>query len=83
MKIAEITKDKKTGKTYVEDYRIKETRIEYVKGKLSDLKEWYLKSDGIGDLLGSIHMIDGFEDMTIVEYSGGRKFAIGVPNKVV
>lgn len=81
MGIVNIKKDKETGKAYIEDYRIGAAKIEYVAGKLSDLKEWYLKSDGIGDLLGGVCAIDGFEEMTMVTYSGGRKFAIGVLDK--
>lgn len=73
----EVEKD---GKTFLSDYRIKNGNIPFSKGKLSDLKEWYMKSDGLGNLLSSIVIDMDEDDYKIVEYRGsyGKAYAVGI-----
>jgi len=67
---------KKDNKTYIQDYRLKND-IEIVKGKLSDLKEWYYKSNGLGDLLGTCaNLMQDNNNLVIVNY--GKKYALGI-----
>lgn len=65
-------------KEYIEDYRIKNAKVEFIEGKKSDLREVYATSPGIGDLLSCFGMNDltGIDDLTIVQY--GDKYALGV-----
>lgn len=71
------------GKSYLSDYRLGDMKLPYIQGRLKDLNEWYLKSIGLGDLLGSF-VIDNFtseerEKLIVVEYNGtnGKMYALG------
>lgn len=74
MKICEIH-TAKNGKQYVEDYRLK-NKIEFRKGRLNDLKNWYVKSSGLGDLVSCIPQNYDTKDLCIIEHSGG--YVLGV-----
>ena len=69
---------KKDNDIYIKDYRLKKD-IKLIKGKLSDLNEWYYKSEGLGDLLGVCRsFVNDIDNIVIVKYS--NKYAIGVKN---
>lgn len=71
-------KYKKDNDTYIKDYRLKKD-IKLIKGKLSDLNEWFYKSEGLGDLLGACSsFVNDIDNIVIVKYSS--KYAIGVKN---
>lgn len=67
-------------KSFLSDYRL-DNMVEYSKGKLGDLKEWYFKSSGLGDLIGCVGMLTlEHEELKVVEYKGknGKMYAIGL-----
>ena len=68
------------GKRFISDYRVKNGDVPFSKGKLSDLAEWYYRSQGLGDLLSSVIVDMKEEDYKIIEYKGsqGRMFALGI-----
>lgn len=63
----------------IRDYRIKthDNSLKYALGSLKDFeKGWVLKSQSLGDLLGSLAMIKDWDnDLVIVKFNRG--YAIG------
>lgn len=74
-----LTEIRKNNITYLYDDRFKQEKIKMIKGKLSDLKEWYYKSSGLCDLINCINFNDlskeDIKELCIVKYSGG--YAVG------
>lgn len=65
------------GQEHLEDYRLKGSKIKFITGKLKDLKEYYAKSIGLGDLIGCIDWGKAEkENLVILKYSGG--YAVGI-----